>query len=382
MDHPRIRGEHQRRQRRREAGAGSSPHTRGARAERRRRPDPAGIIPAYAGSTRRRRSGSRTGGDHPRIRGEHILWIGVCRTTRGSSPHTRGAPDRGPHESIRYGIIPAYAGSTPAGARLGPTPGDHPRIRGEHKYSAQKDLPNYGSSPHTRGAPGLQHPARRPRGIIPAYAGSTRIRNIPNGITLGSSPHMRGALAALCRRRVTRADHPRIRGEHGASQDAQYGGEGSSPHTRGALNEIGVGDARGRIIPAYAGSTAKRGALSCRCRDHPRIRGEHTYANMEQESILGSSPHTRGAHAAVRIVSFGADIIPAYAGSTPATVHGRRRRRDHPRIRGEHERGVCAAVGPVGSSPHTRGARRRRRRHHRAEGIIPAYAGSTMTPWI
>ena len=153
MDHPRIRGEHVCVPSHVRVPFGSSPHTRGARAERRRRPDPAGIIPAYAGSTRRRRSGSRTGGDHPRIRGEHILWIGVCRTTRGSSPHTRGAPDRGPHESIRYGIIPAYAGSTPAGARLGPTPGDHPRIRGEH--------------------PDPEHPQRDHPGIIPAYAGST-----------------------------------------------------------------------------------------------------------------------------------------------------------------------------------------------------------------
>ena len=236
MDHPRIRGEHVCVPSHVRVPFGSSPHTRGARAERRRRPDPAGIIPAYAGSTRRRRSGSRTGGDHPRIRGEHPIAVHMKAYGTGSSPHTRGAHQR----------APVWA---------------------------------------------------RHQGIIPAYAGSTRIRNIPNGITLGSSPHMRGALAALCRRRVTRADHPRIRGEHGASQDAQYGGEGSSPHTRGALNEIGVGDARGRIIPAYAGSTAAARAAPTTFRDHPRIRGEH------QRRLPGDRPSSR--------------IIPAYAGSTP-----------------------------------------------------------------
>ena len=54
--------------------------------------DDAGIIPAYAGSTRLFTEYERRGGDHPRIRGEHYyLDSGVGSTA---------------------GIIPAYAGST------------------------------------------------------------------------------------------------------------------------------------------------------------------------------------------------------------------------------------------------------------------------------
>ena len=49
------------------------------------------IIPAYAGSTRSGTSNSASTRDHPRIRGEHIVKSGVILTTRGSSPHTRGA---------------------------------------------------------------------------------------------------------------------------------------------------------------------------------------------------------------------------------------------------------------------------------------------------
>ena len=90
-DHPRIRGEHARKIGRSRKSAGSSPHTRGAR--HLLAPSPVGqrIIPAYAGSTRRPiRSRTHTK-DHPRIRGEHSGAIVHCVAGAGSSPHTRGA---------------------------------------------------------------------------------------------------------------------------------------------------------------------------------------------------------------------------------------------------------------------------------------------------
>ena len=118
---------------------------------------------------------------------------------------------------------------------------------------------------------------------------------------------------------ATTWDHPRIRGEH------QY-----ELTTR--VNELG-------IIPAYAGSTR----FTCKGRT----------------KRAGSSPHTRGAR--------------------PATTGRPQRRRDHPRIRGEHEdvahnlvlvHGIIPAYAgstdttivednhTMGSSPHTRGAHR------------------------
>ena len=111
-DHPRIRGEHNLAKRTGLPASGSSPHTRGARRADACRPPCGRIIPAYAGSTPGPRRGRGWLMDHPRIRGEHhVFWL--CRNSNvGSSPHTRGAPYRGPHESIWHGIIPAYAGST------------------------------------------------------------------------------------------------------------------------------------------------------------------------------------------------------------------------------------------------------------------------------
>ena len=216
----------------------------------------------------------------------------------GSSPHTRGAPRRwisctkrlqdhprirGEHTRPRDGnlcasrIIPAYAGST--------------------RVYAVGDMAKEGSSPHTRGAPGIAYPQTRrqedhPRirgehktsacashcakRIIPAYAGSTEPFSFPRIQCQGSSPHTRGARPRPVPDGVLHEDHPRIRGEH------RLGGHADGPAHR--------------IIPAYAGSTQQcrlyrqrcegssphtRGAPRSRCslrslpRDHPRIRGEH-----------------------------------------------------------------------------------------------------------
>ena len=152
-DHPRIRGEHGDREALVDVGHGSSPHTRGARSPPPQTPGREGIIPAYAGSTRRRRGGPGRSSDHPRIRGEHWAGWGTALKPAGSSPHTRGARRRRPTPQSQTRIIPAYAGSTAGGI--------HGRRCGG------------GSSPHTRGArsPPPQTPGRE--GIIPAYAGST-----------------------------------------------------------------------------------------------------------------------------------------------------------------------------------------------------------------
>ena len=91
------------------------------------------IIPAYAGSTHTIIIVSPSGGDHPRIRGEHPLEIDSLSTEKGSSPHTRGAPVVHRLARLASGIIPAYAGSTTYMPEAGFPVTDHPRIRGEHR---------------------------------------------------------------------------------------------------------------------------------------------------------------------------------------------------------------------------------------------------------
>ena len=172
-DHPRIRGEHPVTARARDANGGSSPHTRGAPHERRPLALDHGIIPAYAGSTAIFSLSIVEERDHPRIRGEHRLTVHREVPGAGSSPHTRGARHASQGSFYAAGIIPAYAGSTclsvPRHGRLR----DHPRIRGEHVSGRSDPHKKRGSSPHTRGALVVFSLDPHFRRIIPAYAGST-----------------------------------------------------------------------------------------------------------------------------------------------------------------------------------------------------------------
>ena len=199
-----------------QATLGSSPHTRGA-------------LSAASFNTPKTR-------DHPRIRGEHRLYL--CNRWNN------------------HGIIPAYAGSTTS--------------------LSSKLLVSLGSSPHTRGAPQRfrtssllerDHPRIRGehplgdavrvmgRGIIPAYAGSTAATTCALVGATGSSPHTRGAPFLRSPLKSLPGDHPRIRGEH--------------------FREVARERLRAGIIPAYAGST-------------------RTLA-IGLSWLMGSSPHTRGA---------------------------------------------------------------------------------------
>ena len=91
-------------------------------------------------------------------------------------------------------------------------------------------------------------------------------------------------------------------------------------------------------IPAYAGSTRTSATPTGTAPDHPRIRGEHEDKRYADWDRAGSSPHTRGARAHRLLKPSGVCIIPAYAGSTTSSPTRWRRPKDHPRIRGEHNR--------------------------------------------
>ena len=315
-DHPRIRGEHGWPRHHIQPHPGSSPHTRGARSHTAAGQVNGRIIPAYAGSTPTRRPAATSSRDHPRIRGEHHRLGCAGDFGRGSSPHTRGAPEQRRRPPCSARIIPAYAGSTASEGAASRRRRDHPRIRGEHWGDVTDRVIVGGSSPHTRGTP--HHPSAD--GDVDQ-------------------------------------DHPRIRGEHSTVRQCLICSLGSSPHTRGAQGIGEICTKLGRIIPAYAGSTRSAPILMTLLSDHPRIRGEHGRAPSEKMRFLGSSPHTRGALSVSPGGGTFMRIIPAYAGSTQVQGDGLGRVEDHPRIRGEH----------VGWA-----ARRPRRRR-----IIPAYAGST-----
>ena len=133
--------------------SGSSPRMRGAHPCRTGGPSDGGIIPADAGSTPAGPTGRRNTGDHPRGCGEHQMGATRRLSPPGSSPRMRGAPTTCIHSGVPMRIIPADAGST---RQLRPDSfrgGDHPRGCGEHTRLSN-------------------HPQPMNR-IIPADAGST-----------------------------------------------------------------------------------------------------------------------------------------------------------------------------------------------------------------
>ena len=151
-DHPRLRGEHITPVGARSRARGSSPLARGALAVVASRGLRGGIIPACAGSTSsasRERARAR---DHPRLRGEHPYATRLTKNAGGSSPLARGALLPPTFFCLLPRIIPACAGSTISRSPPSLSGGDHPRLRGEHASEEHAHPLLRGSSPLARGA--------------------------------------------------------------------------------------------------------------------------------------------------------------------------------------------------------------------------------------
>ena len=135
-----------------------------------------------------------------------------ARSAFGSSPLTRGkhAVDR--RALVEEGLIPAHAGKTAPTLKPGSTSPAHPRSRGENISEHANNDPAHGSSPLTRGKPGMTYAGELYERLIPAHAGKTF------GLSLSV---YRGAA------------HPRSRGENHIEARPYQRVAGSSPLTRG-----------------------------------------------------------------------------------------------------------------------------------------------------
>ena len=151
--------------------AGSSPHTRGLLDDEEKPGMAVRIIPAHAGFTRSCSGRARMIPDHPRTRGVYHASRRVIVFTHGSSPHTRGLPERVPLTLTIVRIIPAHAGFT-TGTNI-PLVGvrDHPRTRGVYQR--------------------LYHGCAWSHRIIPAHAGFT-VDYVRNEIYEPDHPRTRG----------------------------------------------------------------------------------------------------------------------------------------------------------------------------------------------
>ena len=140
---------------------GSSPLTRGKPAAANDASAPVGLIPAHAGKTERRSRGPRPPAAHPRSRGENDVGGDPAPRLLGSSPLTRGKLHAVSGELRRDGLIPAHAGKTRGSAEPYSHQQAHPRSRGENSSTLSTSPPGFGSSPLTRGKPGVRPHCRR-----------------------------------------------------------------------------------------------------------------------------------------------------------------------------------------------------------------------------
>ncbi len=130
----------------------------------------------------------------------------------------------------------------------------YPRWRGEHTKDGFMFLVMGGLSPLARGTlPVTFHQAPVIR-FIPAGAGNT---------------------LSTCASHLASSVYPRWRGEHDFPLFFVYRFDGLSPLARGTPWRFVVFDAASRFIPAGAGNTSRRGAISRRTPVYPRWRGEH-----------------------------------------------------------------------------------------------------------
>ena len=396
---------------------GSSPLTRGKRHTERHHTFRVGLIPAHAGKTLWWLRNSRMVWAHPRSRGENSASALAFSRPHGSSPLTRGKLPRELVDVLSEGLIPAHAGKTPPRASACRRSRAHPRSRGENWNAMRKRSKGAGSSPLTRGKRSVTVPVNITARLIPAHAGKTvcdrackhhgpahprsRGENLVSAVQVGnaggSSPLTRGKRAGHgrgpgpeglipahagktgCRlaRGIGARAHPRSRGENARSGASRACRAGSSPLTRGkqAVDWRG-GSARG-LIPAHAGKTEAGRWSACRCRAHPRSRGENDGQAAHHCVRAGSSPLTRGKRDVGQHVTFLSGLIPAHAGKTWTWPGRNPRPTAHPRSRGEN---CCMArlmFSAPGSSPLTRGKLLERFWNAMLRGLIPAHAGKT-----
>ena len=256
-------------------GSGSSPRVRGRllpAGERRAR---FRLIPACAGQTSTAPDLRGSKRAHPRVCGADPTLRQMASMSTGSSPRVRGRQGFRWGDQCRAGLIPACAGQT---ARRRAFPGwcrAHPRVCGADKPGCKAGQSPSGSSPRVRGRRCRQLVLADRGGLIPACAGQTakppphkrglmthpRVcgadgRDLPEGRSdRGSSPRVRGRRSSLIRLSPAWGLIPACAGQTGA---LVTGGAHAGAHPRvcGADCEHG-GCSSGvfRLIPACAGQT-------------------------------------------------------------------------------------------------------------------------------
>ena len=213
----------------------------------------------------------------------------------GSSPRGRGKPNHGHSLGKPNRLIPAWAGKTMLATKRAARSTAHPRVGGENLDKQRHARDRRGSSPRGRGKHDRLHPSRGPRGLIPAWAGKTRV------------PIMG---------RIMGRAHPRVGGENRSAATPIRSFVGSSPRGRGKRRRGPALRRQEGLIPAWAGKTLIRASVSSAVAAHPRVGGENGLPWCARAGTAGSSPRGRGKPDRSDRGRYWRGLIPAWAGKT------------------------------------------------------------------
>ena len=135
------------------------------------------LIPACAGKTHAKRSGSKRSKAHPRVCGENFTGNLTSQSIEGSSPRVRGKRGFCFCNSSTKGLIPACAGKTKGFVVALEVRGLIPACAGKTDCEGLLEPLMRGSSPRVRGKLKLSGVTKRSPGLIPACAGKTTFGN-------------------------------------------------------------------------------------------------------------------------------------------------------------------------------------------------------------
>ena len=135
------------------AQEGSFPLTRGKRGLVQILSSPRRLIPAHAGKTMPPTASLEAHRAHPRSRGENVGDFASGPGGQGSSPLTRGKRANAHRGFLTVRLIPAHAGKTWFVRIFAAIRRAHPRSRGENLSVSGTPTGGVGSSPLTRGKP-------------------------------------------------------------------------------------------------------------------------------------------------------------------------------------------------------------------------------------
>ena len=254
-----------------------------------------------------------------------------------------------------------------------------------------------GSSPRGRGKLGVATRKGGACGLIPAWAGKTSPPSRSAAGHAGSSPRGRGkptrstiraiavGLIPAWAGKTTGSNapssspwaHPRVGGENHTGRWAGRGLQGSSPRGRGKRPKQRTQFLVLGLIPAWAGKTLTRPPTTRTRRAHPRVGGENASCSGLMPNAAGSSPRGRGKLDGRPGDRWHQGLIPAWAGKTLSGNTGHQEAAAHPRVGGENRSRSSTSRRYGGSSPRGRGKRQRTPRVGLAKRLIPAWAGKT-----